>query len=98
VPSNAGYEITTNDPTAARTFYEGLFGWTEQGDPDVYLMLPPAAGGIPAGSCQPAARRPTQCFGFEVDDVDYQPPTGDRARRRQRQPPQSARLVRWSRW
>ena len=97
VPSNAGYEITTNDPTAARTFSEGLFGWTEQGDPDVYLMLPPADGGVPRARA--ARGTPTYaCFGFEVDDVDYQPPTGDRAGRRQRQPPQSARVVKPFRW
>jgi hypothetical protein len=42
MPPTAGFEITTNDRTAARTFYEGLFGWTAQGDPDVYLMFPPA--------------------------------------------------------
>lgn len=64
------FEITTNDTAAARSFYEGLFGWEAQGDPDVYSMFPPAAGGIPGG-LMPARGMPTYaCFGVEVDDVD----------------------------
>jgi predicted enzyme related to lactoylglutathione lyase len=64
------FEITTDDPTAARAFYEDLFGWNAQGDPDVYLMFPPTDGGI-AGGLMPARGMPTYaCFGVEVDDVD----------------------------
>jgi uncharacterized protein len=64
------FEITTDDPSGARTFYEGLFGWNAQGDPDVYLTFPPADGGIPGG-LMPARGMPTYaCFGVEVDDVD----------------------------
>jgi uncharacterized protein len=64
------FEITTNDTTAARDFYEGLFGWQAQGDPDVYSMFPPTDGGIPGG-LMPARGVPTYaCFGVEVDDVD----------------------------
>ena len=64
------FEITTNDTTAARAFYEGLFGWQAQGDPEVYSMFPPAEGGIPGG-LMPARGMPTYaCFGVEVDDVD----------------------------
>lgn len=64
------FEITTNDTTAARTFYEGLFGWQAQGDPDVYSMFPSADGGI-SGGLMPARGMPTYaCFGVEVDDVD----------------------------
>ena len=65
------FEITSNDPTASRTFYESLFGWTAQGDPDVYLMFPPAGDGGIAGGLMPARGLPTYaCFGVEVDDVD----------------------------
>ena len=65
------FEITSNDPTASRTFYETLFGWSAQGDPDVYLMFPPAGDGGIAGGLMPARGLPTYaCFGVEVDDVD----------------------------
>ena len=65
------FEITSNDPTASRTFYETLFGWNAQGDPDVYLMFPPAGDGGIAGGLMPARGLPTYaCFGVEVDDVD----------------------------
>lgn len=65
------FEITTSDMSRARAFYEGVFGWQLQGDPDVYLMVPPTAeGGIPGG-LMPARGVPTYaCFGVEVDDVD----------------------------
>lgn len=65
------FEITSNDPTASRHFYETLFGWHAQGDPDVYLMFPPAGDGGIAGGLMPARGLPTYaCFGVEVDDVD----------------------------
>jgi predicted enzyme related to lactoylglutathione lyase len=64
------FEVTTDDTTAARAFYEGLFGWKAQGDADVYLTFPPANGGIPGG-LMPARGMPTYaCFGVQVDDVD----------------------------
>ncbi len=65
------FEITTNDMSAARAFYEGVFGWQLQGDSEVYLTVPPATtGGIPGG-LMPARGLPTYaCFGVEVDDVD----------------------------
>lgn len=66
------FEITSNDPTASRTFYETLFGWNAKGDPDVYLMFPPAGDGGIAGGLMPARGLPTYaCFGVEVDDVDH---------------------------
>jgi predicted enzyme related to lactoylglutathione lyase len=65
------FEITTNDMSTARTFYEGVFGWQLQGDPDVYLMVLPGAEGGMAGGLMPARGVPTYaCFGVEVDDVD----------------------------
>jgi predicted enzyme related to lactoylglutathione lyase len=65
------FEITSNDPAASRAFYESLFGWSAQGDPDVYLMFPPADDGGIAGGIMPARGVPTYaCFGVEVDDVD----------------------------
>jgi hypothetical protein len=64
------FEITTDDPTAARDFYGELFGWRAEGDPDVYLTFPATDGGI-AGGLMPARGAPTySCFGVEVDDVD----------------------------
>jgi hypothetical protein len=65
------FEITSDDPVAASAFYHDVFGWTAQGDPDVYLMFPPRdEGGIPGG-LMPARGAPTYaCFGVEVDDVD----------------------------
>lgn len=42
-----------------------------RGDPDVYLMFPPAGDGGIAGGLMPARGLPTYaCFGVEVDDVD----------------------------
>jgi uncharacterized protein len=65
------FEITTNGMNRARAFYEGVFGWQLQGDPDVYLMVPPSATGGMPGGLMPARRVPTYaCFGVEVDDVD----------------------------
>ncbi len=65
------FEITSNDPTTSRAFYETLFGWNAQGDPDVYLMFTPAGDGGIAGGLMPARGMPTYaCFGVEVDDVD----------------------------
>lgn len=55
--------ITTNDTIAARAFDEGLFGWQEQGDPEVYSMIPPVERGI-SGGLMPARGMPTYaCFG-----------------------------------
>jgi len=65
------FEITSNDPAASREFYESLFGWAAQGDPDVYLMFPPHGDGdIPGGLMQARGHAPYACFGVEVDDVD----------------------------
>ena len=65
------FDITTNDMSTARAFYEGVFGWQLQGDPDVYLMVRPGAEGGMAGGLMPARGVPTYaCFGVEVDDVD----------------------------
>jgi predicted enzyme related to lactoylglutathione lyase len=65
------FEITSNDPHASRTFYESLFGWTAQGDPDVYLMFPPSGEGAIAGGLMPARGLQTYAtFGVEVGDVD----------------------------
>ena len=65
------FEITSNDPAASQRFYESLFGWTAQGDPDVYLMFPPQGDGdIPGGLMPARGVPPYACFGVEVDDVD----------------------------
>jgi hypothetical protein len=65
------FEITTNDVGTSRAFYEGLFGWSGQGDPDVYLAFAPGAEGGIAGGLMPARGGPTYaCFGVQVDDVD----------------------------
>lgn len=65
------FEITTNDMSTARAFHEGVFGWQHKGDPDVYLMVPPAAeGGIPGGLMPARSLLTYACFGVEVDDVD----------------------------
>jgi uncharacterized protein len=65
------FEITSNNPAASQKFYENLFGWTAQGDPEIYSMFPPAADGGIAGGLMPARGLPTYaCFGVQVDDVD----------------------------
>jgi uncharacterized protein len=65
------FEVTSNNPPAAQAFYEGLFGWKANGDPNVYLMFPPGSEGGIAGGLMPARGMPTYaCFGVAVDDVD----------------------------
>lgn len=64
------FEIASADPAASRSFYESLFGWAAQGDPEVYLMFPHAEGGIPGGLMPSRGGPSYACFGVEVDDVD----------------------------
>ncbi len=65
------FEITSNDAPKPQAFYEGMFGWTAQGDPSVYLMFLPSEGGGIAGGLMPARGAATYaCLGVEVDNVD----------------------------
>ena len=65
------FEIASRDVPRAAAFYSGLFGWQLQGDPSVYLAVPPADGGV-AGGIMPAPTgvEPYALFGVEVGDVD----------------------------
>ena len=66
------FEIATRDVPRAAAFYSGLFGWQTQGDPSVYLAVPPGPDGGVAGGIMPAPPgvEPYALFGVEVDDVD----------------------------
>lgn len=66
------FEIATGDVARAKAFYSGLFGWEPQGDPSVYLMVPPQHdGGLPGGIMPaPAGVGSYAVFGVEVEDVD----------------------------
>lgn len=65
------FEITTTDMPRASGFYRDLFGWQFQGDPAVYLMVPPTDGGVAGGLMPvPDGVATYATFGVEVDDVD----------------------------
>ena len=65
------FEITTDNMSRARDFYQGLFGWETRGDPDVYLHFPAGGDRAIGGGLMPArGAQPYATFCVEVDDVD----------------------------
>lgn len=65
------FEIASTDVERSERFYREVFGWTFEGDPQVYLAASAVGGGI-AGGLIPAAPGvgAYATFGVEVDNVD----------------------------
>jgi hypothetical protein len=69
-------DLNTAEPELAKTFYEGLFGWsivTSQNDPSGYLHIKNGEefiGGIPPASDRDPSIPPNWMIYYQVDDVD----------------------------
>lgn len=65
------FEIASTDVARSEQFYRNVFGWSFDGDPQIYLSAPAHDGGI-AGGLIPATPGvgAYATFGVEVDDVD----------------------------
>lgn len=67
------FDITANDATTSRRFYEDLFGWEITVDESRNYALTETAGGVPGGIGQARdgyPHPPGVVIYFTVDDVD----------------------------